>query len=61
MVTKVISELKSVSSLKILPETGPWSRVAPSRTSLPSTTSKTWDTPCSHSGGPGRGNVGGEI
>ncbi len=25
MVTKVISELKSVSRLKILPETGPWS------------------------------------
>ena len=26
MVTKVISELKSVSRLKILPETGPWTR-----------------------------------
>ncbi len=25
MVTKVISELKSVSRLKIFPETGPWS------------------------------------
>ncbi len=27
MVTKVISELKSVSRLEILPETGPWSHI----------------------------------
>ncbi len=29
MVTKVISELKSFSRLKIFPETGPWFTIAP--------------------------------